>query len=144
MGLVLLLLVVLALVSGCAKQQSEAAAAVTGYLSGLPYAIRGESLDPINEYATQEQVDRVRRYAAMTLQEGTRMEASLLSFSVTDEREEPGLRVVETAEKWRMLQTDLESGEVLSEQSYDLLMRYDVLDTPDGWRVAASTELERR
>ena len=134
----------LAIANGCVRQPSGPPVdAVKGYLAGLPEALHGDTLGGIRPFATEDQLDAVRRYVAYVLHNGERMESTLASLAVKNEQADSGTAHVETVEDWSVVYRDSGSGRTIRVEKYRIHARYTLLLQGGSWLVNDVEELER-
>ena len=139
----LLSLVLLITLAGCAAPSGPEVKAVERYLEGLPTALHADTLDPIRDVASDDQIDKVRRYVSMILNYGQRMEAELLDLQVLSSTVDGDTAIVEMKEQWHIVYVDAEEGTLVSEENYLASVRYVLLDLDGAWIVIDIEETER-
>jgi hypothetical protein len=129
--------------AGCAEVGRDVTddwvATVEYYLAALPTALEADSLDPLRETATPEQVDRVRLYVIFEVNErNIRQYPKLLSLDIVDSVEvDADTARVLTREVWHTLYRDAQTGARVDELTEEYSSTYTVVFDGDRWLVAA-------
>ena len=134
----------LVLATGCSRAPSGPAVdTVKRYLTELPAALHGDSLEGIRPMATADQLDRVRLYVAYVLNEGERMESALERLAILSADIEGGRATVESDERWSVVYRDSKDGRTTRSEKYRLRVRYSLLLQEGSWRIHDVEEIER-
>lgn len=142
-SLALLIALMLIFPAGCTEVGQDVTddrvATVEYYLAALPTALEADTLDPLREAATPEQVDRVRLYVIFEVNErDIRQYPKLLSLDIVDtvEVDADTARVL-TREVWHTLYRDAQTGTRVDERTEEYSSTYTVVFDGDRWLVAA-------
>lgn len=130
--------------TGCTPAPSgPAVETVERYVAALPVALHGDTLAGIAPFATDAQTDRVRLYVAYVLNEGQRMESSLVDFKVVSQESDPETVKLVCEEAWSVVYRDAKNANIVRAENYRLRVRYTVSRQEGSWQVSDVEELER-
>lgn len=135
---VVLLSLILSLVVGCQRIDAGQAQTVRDYVDALIPALHAETLDPLRQVATDEEVQRVRLEVMRVLhKENQRMSARLARFEIQSTKEMGANKAeVQTVEDWSITYTDSQTGKFIRRRDFDEKVHYQLTKVKGRWYVS--------
>lgn len=143
----LLLLVVLALISSCAKPAKDDSEplkkTVARYNSAIAEASRAQSIESLIGIATEKRIRKVETFIVAYYDAGFFMDSGLLRMDFVELRAEDKNATVVTREDWTFLWKSIETGEPRGpEEKITYRMKYTLLKEGGKWLIDEAEQIK--
>ena len=133
------LTLILVVLAGCQRIDAGQAQTVRDYADALAPALHAETLDPLRQVATDDEVQRVQlEVMGILYKENQRMKARLARFEVESAKETGTDKAeVRTSEGWSITYTDSQTGKFIKRRDFDEKVRYELTRSNGRWYVSS-------